>query len=91
MKNIIKYTLIFLGSCLLMLCTTPKKEHFLKSKDFKIDSVPQLTYMQMIEDHDSLVSYIKQVSPIIYFNKEVRGIDFEKHAKHLKTQITAKT
>lgn len=57
----------------------------------KIDSVPQLTYKQMLEEHDSLISYIKQISPIIYFNKEVRGIDFEKLSEQLNKKITATT
>ncbi len=53
--------------------------------------LPKLSYDQMLEDHDTLVSYIKQTSPIIYFNKEVRKIDFEKHAQTLRNQINIKT
>jgi hypothetical protein len=53
--------------------------------------LPELSYQQMLEDHDTLVSYIKQTSPIIYFNKEVRAIDFEEHAKNLRRQINKKT
>jgi len=52
---------------------------------------PVLSKAQMQADYDSLVSYINQVSPIIQFNKEVRKIDFNKHAKKLKKQITSKT
>lgn len=57
----------------------------------ELEGTPKLTHSQMLADHDSLVSYIKQVSPIIYFNKQVRGIDFNKHAKKLRKQITPKT
>ncbi len=57
----------------------------------ELEGTPKLTYSQMLADHDSLVSYIRQVSPIIYFNKQVRGIDFNKHAKKLRKQITKKT
>jgi hypothetical protein len=57
----------------------------------ELEGTPKLTYSQMLADHDSLVSYIKQVSPIIYFNKQVRGIDFNNHAKKLRKQITPKT
>jgi hypothetical protein len=57
----------------------------------ELEGTPNLTYSQMLADHDSLVSYIKQVSPIIYFNKQVRGIDFNKHAKKIRKQITPKT
>jgi hypothetical protein len=56
-----------------------------------LEGTPQLTYAQMLVDYDSLVSYINQVSPIIQFNKEVRNIDFNKHAKKLKKKITSKT
>lgn len=45
----------------------------------------------MRAEHDTLVSFIKQVSPIIYFNKEVRGIDFSWHAAQLRKQISPKT
>lgn len=72
-------------------CGNIKKNTATTNELIKIDSIPQLSYPQMLEDHDSLVSYIKQVSPIIYFNKEVRGIDFEKHANKLKSQITFET
>lgn len=56
-----------------------------------LENTPQLTHSQMLTDYDSLVSYINQVSPIIQFNKEVRHIDFNKHAKKLKKKITSKT
>ncbi|RAJ00393.1 peptidase S41-like protein [Chitinophaga skermanii] len=55
------------------------------------DSLPTFTYQQMLEDYDTLVSNIKQVSPIIYYNKEVRGIDFEQHARTLRSLITPQT
>jgi hypothetical protein len=56
-----------------------------------LEGTPRLTYSQMLADYDSLVSYINQASPIIQFNKEVRKIDFNKHAKKLKIKITSKT
>lgn len=70
--------------CLLVSCSIPKHKT-------GYEHLPKLSYQQMLEDHDTLVSYIKQTSPIIYFNKEVRGIDFEKHAKNLRNQINIKT
>ena len=63
--------------CLLIACSSPK--HTLSNSE----SLPKLSYQQMLEDHDTLVSKIKQTSPIIYFNKEVRGIDFNDHATSL--------
>ena len=81
MKQFISIIII----CLFVACATPK--HHQKSK---LD-LPILSYGQMLEDHDTLVSYIKQTSPIIYFNKEVRGIDFGKHAKNLRKQIKKNT
>ncbi|CAM4157715.1 peptidase S41 [Gillisia limnaea] len=57
----------------------------------KFKDVPQLTYKEMLTDHDSLVSYFQQASPIIYFNKEVRNIDFWNHAKNLRNQIKENT
>lgn len=56
-----------------------------------LEGTPQLTHSQMLVDYDSLVSYVNQVSPIIQFNKEVRNIDFNQHAKKLKKKITSKT
>lgn len=56
-----------------------------------LEGTPLLTNSQMLVDYDSLVSYINQVSPIVQFNKEVRNIDFNKHAKKLKKKITSKT
>lgn len=56
-----------------------------------LEGTPLLTTSQMLADYDSLVSYINQVSPIIQFNKEVRKIDFNKHAKKIKKKITSKT
>lgn len=52
---------------------------------------PALSLKQMLDDHDSLVSLIKQISPVIYFNAEVRYIDFFKHATLLRSQITTTT
>jgi hypothetical protein len=56
-----------------------------------LEGTPLLTNSQMLVDYDSLVSYINQVSPIVQFNKEVRNIDFNKHAKKIKKKITSKT
>lgn len=53
--------------------------------------LPGIAYAEMLKEHDTLVSYIKQISPIIYYNKEVRGIDFSHYARQLKKKITAKT
>lgn len=80
-----KLFLSIIAICLCFACSTSK--HSIS----KSGNLPKLTYQQMLEDHDTLVSYIKQTSPIIYFNKEVRGIDFEQHAKKLKKQISNKT
>ena len=71
--------------CLLIACSSSKQS------TSNLDGLPELSYSQMLEDHDTLVSLIKQTSPIIYFNKEVRGIDFDKHAKSLRKQINKKT
>ena len=71
--------------CLLIACSSSKQS------TSNLDGLPKLSYSQMIEDHDTLVSLIKQTSPIIYFNKEVRGIDFNKHAENLRKQINHKT
>ncbi|WP_108869795.1 S41 family peptidase [Aquimarina aquimarini] len=68
-------------------CAKSKKQ----DSSHKIKGTPQLTYLQMLEDHDSLVSYINQVSPIIYFNKEVRGIDFNQYADKLRLNINSET
>ena len=57
----------------------------------ELKSVPQLSYEQMLTDHDTLVSYIKQVSPIIYYNQQVRQINFDKYAKALRKKISPKT
>lgn len=55
------------------------------------ETLPQLSYLQMLEDYDTLVSYIKQTSPVIYFNKEIRGIDFESYAKKHRSQLNEQT
>lgn len=41
----------------------------------------------MLADHDSLISFFRQVSPIIYFNQEVRQIHFDRYARQLRKQI----
>ncbi|SHM76433.1 S41 family peptidase [Flavobacterium xanthum] len=71
--------------CLLIACSTSKQSIPI------LETLPKLTYQQMLEDHDTLVSNIKQTSPMIYFNKEVRGIDFTQHATSLRKQINPKT
>lgn len=63
----------------------------LKAQTFNDGKTPVLSYQQLLEDYDSLVSYIKQVSPIIYFNQEVRGINFAYTAKLLRKHIHPKT
>lgn len=73
------FSIIIVG--LFIGCTTSK--HQVSTSE----NLPKLSYQQMLEDHDTLVSYIKQVSPILYFNKEVRGIDFDQHAKTLRNLI----
>jgi len=52
---------------------------------------PKIAYSEMLKEHDTLVNYIKQTSPVIYYNKEVRGIDFSRYATQLKKKITPKT
>lgn len=86
------FLVILFLSALFFSCSNTKQNTANEiSNSIKIDSVPQLTYKQMLEEHDSLVSYIKQMSPIIYFNKEVRNIDFDRLAKTLNKKITSKT
>lgn len=72
-------------ACLFIACSTSKRQIY------NADNLPKLSFQQMVEDHDTLVSYIRQTSPIIYFNKEVRNIDFQKSAKRLRSQINEKT
>lgn len=55
------------------------------------ETLPALSYKQMLEDYDTLVSYIRQTSPVIYFNQEIRGIDFESYAKKHRSQLNKKT
>ncbi|TDO21263.1 S41 family peptidase [Pedobacter duraquae] len=55
------------------------------------DGLPNIKYPEMLKEYDTLVSYIKQISPVIYYNKEVRGIDFMQHAKQLKKRIKPNT
>jgi len=78
--------LIYLLTFLLCTCFLPA----IAQPDTKAQ-LPEIPYRQMIADHDTLVSYIKQTSPVIYFNKEVRGIDFAWHARQLRKKITPKT
>lgn len=53
-----------------------------------LENVPTLRYEQKLEDFDSLVSYIKQVSPIVHYNYQVRNIDFFKETTELRKSIT---
>lgn len=55
------------------------------------ETLPGLSYQQMLEDYDTLVSRIRQTSPVIYFNKEIRGIDFEYYAQKQRRQLNEKT
>lgn len=55
------------------------------------EKLPKISYAEMLKEHDTLVNYIKQTSPVIYYNKEVRGIDFMRYAGQLKKKITPKT
>jgi len=71
--------------CVLVACTASKHQ----APD--LHSFPRLSYQQMLEDHDTLVSYITQASPIIFYNKEVRGIDFGQHAARLRNKINERT
>ncbi|MEZ0005133.1 hypothetical protein ABH942_000476 [Flavobacterium sp. 28YEA47A] len=86
MKQILSIFLI----CLCVACSTTKNNNSQKPI-YAIEGAPILTYEQLLEDHDSLVSYINQVSPIVYFNEEVRGIDFNRHAIELRKQIQPQT
>lgn len=80
-------SLLFVAVCLLTACSVHKSQNNPKSQLKPIEGVPQLSYEQMKEDHDSLVSYIKQVSPVIYFNEQVRGISFNRYAQKLRKSI----
>lgn len=85
MKKILSLLLI----CLCIACATNHKNTI--PRPAIIEGTPMLTYEQLLEDHDSLVSYINQVSPIVYFNEEVRGIDFNLYARELRKQIQPRT
>lgn len=74
------YILTLLTACSTSKISTPESE-----------SLPTLTQNQMLEDHDSLVTLIKQTSPVVFFNKEVRRIDFDKYAKKNRKKISKKT
>ena len=74
-----------------LLCFFEIKAQNITKHSNHLSDTPILSKAQMLADYDSLVSYINQVSPIIQFNKEVRHIDFNKHAKKLKKKITSKT
>jgi len=84
-KLFILSAICFFASCALRKTNTPSFPLA------GLESVPQLSHTQMLADHDSLVSLIHQVSPIIYFNKEVRSIDFDRYARRLRKAITPKT
>ena len=85
MKQFFSVILVCLLIACITACTISKQSISIS------ESLPQLSYQQMLEDHDTLVSNIKQTSPIIYFNKEVRGIDFNEHATSLRKRINSKT
>ena len=63
----------------------------LKAQNKEPKEFPKIAYAEMLKEHDTLVNYIKQTSPVIYYNKEVRGIDFSRYARQLKKKITPKT
>ncbi|WP_316796511.1 S41 family peptidase [Pedobacter agri] len=80
-----KYLVLIMISFLVAECTNAQ------AQVTNTEDLPKITYAQMLSEHDSLVSYIKQTSPVIYYNKEVRGIDFNRYARQLKKKITPKT
>ncbi|AZI24185.1 hypothetical protein EA772_02045 [Pedobacter sp. G11] len=80
-----KYLFLVVFSFLVAECSIAKAQDKLK------ENFPKLSYAEMLSEYDSLVSYIKQTSPVIYYNKEVRGIDFGRYANGLKKKITPKT
>lgn len=80
-----KYLVLILISLLLADC------HLAKAQVNSKEDLPKISYPEMLSEHDSLVSYIKQTSPVIYYNKEVRHIDFSQYARELKKKITPKT
>ncbi|MFC1226209.1 S41 family peptidase [Pedobacter sp. BG31] len=84
-----RYLFILLAFCLATSCALKRKQY--PNPAPSSDALPQLTEQQMRAEYDTLVSYIKQVSPVICFNKEVRGIDFSRHAARLRKQIGPKT
>lgn len=84
-------SLLFVAVCLLAACSVRKNQNNPKTQFDHIEGIPQLSYEQMKEDHDSLVSYIKQVSPVIYFNEQVRGINFNHYAQKLRKSIHSQT
>jgi len=81
-----RYLPILLAICLATSCALKQKQYAADPYP-SLDHVPQLTDQQMRADYDSLVSYIRQVSPVIYFNQEVRQIHFERYASQLRKQI----
>ncbi|WP_412469156.1 hypothetical protein [Pedobacter sp. KLB.chiD] len=85
-----RHLFMLLAICLATSCVLNQKQ-YASNPAPSADRFPKLTYHQMRAEHDTLVSYIKQVSPVIYFNKELRGIDFDRHAARLRKQISRKT
>ena len=81
---------LFLTVILMLSFSNSIAQNNLKAINY-LEGTPQLTKEEMLVDYDSLVSYINQVSPIVQFNKEVRNIDFNEHAKKLKKNISSKT
>lgn len=82
-----RYFFILSIACFLTSCALHSKKTKSAASFNNLKSVPQLSYQQMLTDHDTLVSYIKQVSPVIYYNREVRHINFDKYATGLKKRI----
>jgi len=86
-----RYLFIFSILVLFSSCAMRSKLPITETHFRALKSVPQLSYKQMLTDHDTLVSYIKQVSPIIYYNQQVRHISFDNYARALRKKIMPNT
>lgn len=84
-QKILRTTIFFIGLYLLSLSILTAQDN--KEIIANLEKTPQLTYNQMLADFDTLCSHIKQISPIVYFNKEVRGIDFDAMSMNLRQEI----
>ncbi len=86
-----RYLIILLVICFCSSCAMRSKQPSIGTHLSELKSVPQLSYQQKLADHDTLVSYIKQVSPIIYYNHQVRHINFDNYACKLRKKIKPNT